>query len=58
MVAVISAFLKEPVLFLGVLVAGSTTALSEGLISGPVAIVAVVVLTALQRQFVSPKGIG
>lgn len=54
MSAVARAFLRNPVFFLGVVSVAAVTAQSEGVISGPVAVIVVAVVTFTQRHFVTP----
>lgn len=52
---IVKKFLDEPVVVLGLLSVVATVLVSEGVLSGPVAAVAVAVLTFLQRQLVTPE---
>jgi hypothetical protein len=54
--AVASAFYRNPVVFLGAVQLGLTTAAAQGAITGWIPVVSLAIVTGLQRTFVKPKG--
>lgn len=54
--AVASAFFNNPVVFLGTVQLGLTTAAAQGVITGWIPVVSLAIVTGFQRTLVKPKG--